>query len=88
MEYKLMVRCGFVNYLMKQNGEPVGCKTKLDSAEWILAQNKPFRSTEFEDFQIAAKTENGDEYFFEGVWPEQKKPAPKKRSRIKDRVCE
>lgn len=80
MEYKLMVRCGSVNYLMKQNGEPVGCKAKQDSAEWILEQNKPFRSTEFADFPIAVKTQRGDEYFFEGVWPEpQKKPTRRKK---------
>ena len=85
MEYKLMVRCGSVNYLMKQNGEPVGSKTTKDSAEWMLEQNKPFRSKEFEDFPIAVRTERGDEYFFEGVWPE---PQKKPRKSIKDKVCE
>ena len=85
MEYKLMVRCGFVNYRMKQSGGAVGSKTELSNAEWMLEQNKPFRSKEFEDFPIAVRTERGDEYFFEGVWPE---PQKKPRKRIKDKVCE
>lgn len=80
MEYNLMVRNGKVNYLMKQKYGEVGSSTPKDSAEWILAQNKPFRSTEFPDYPIAVKTENGDEYFFEGIWPEpQKKPARRKK---------
>ena len=80
MEYKLSVNNGLVNYLMKQNGEPVGCKTKQDSAEWMLEQNKPFRSTEYPGYPIAVKTENGDEYFFEVTWDR-----PKRRK--KDVVC-
>ena len=85
MEYKLMVRCGYVNYVMKQKNGNVGSKSKLDTTEWILEQNKPFRSAEFADFPIAVKTAQGDEYFFEGVWPE---PQKKPRKRIKDKVCE
>ena len=81
MEYKLMVRCGFVNYVMKQKSGTVGSKAKKDSAEWILAQNKPFRSTEIENYPIAVRTEHGDEYFFEGVWPEPKKK-PTRRKKV------
>ena len=85
MGYKLTIASGCnVNYLMKQNGEPVGCRTKLESAEWMLAQYKPERSTEFPGYPIHVTVADGTEYYYEGIWPEQKKS----RKRIKDVVCE
>ena len=80
MDYRFMVRRGQVKYLMRQKSGMVGSATPRDSAEWITENNKPFRSTEFPDYPIAVKTENGDEYFFEGIWPEpQKKPTRRKK---------
>lgn len=82
MGYQLIIaKNGKVNYLMKQKDGPVGSATPLSTAEWMLEQNKPFRSTEYPGFPVAVKTENGDEYFFEGTWD-----APK-RKRKKDAVC-
>lgn len=86
MEYRLMVRSGKVNYLMRQKDGPVGSATPKDSAEWMLEQYKPFRSTEFPDYPIAVTVADGTEYFYEGIWPEPPKKKPRKR--MKDVVCE
>ena len=80
MDFKLMVRCGKINYLVKQNGEPVGSSTPKDSAEWMLEQYKPVRSTEFPNYPISVTVADGTQYFYEGIWPEpQKKPTRRKK---------
>ena len=84
MDYKLTSANGRINYIMKQESGPVGSNTRLDSAEWMLKENKPFRSTEFEGYPIGVKVECGTEYFFEGEWPE---PQKKPKKRKKDAVC-
>lgn len=81
-DYKLDVQNGRVKYIMVQKFGPVGSDTREDSALWMLAQNKPFRSTTLEGYPIGVRTENGDEYFFAGVWPQKRQ-----KKRIKDAVC-
>lgn len=84
MGYQLIIaKNGKVNYLMKQKDGPVGSATPLSTAEWMLAQYKPERSTEFPGYPIRV-TVAGTDYYYEGLWPEKKKP----RKRIKDVVCE
>lgn len=84
MNYILKSNNGRVKYIMKNKDGSVGSDTRLDSAEWMLRENKPFRSTEFPGYPIGVKVECGTKYFFEGVWPDE----PKKKRRTKDVVCE
>ena len=84
MEYTLMTTNGRVKYIMRQSSGTVGSDTPKSSAEWMLQNNGAFKSMEFEGYPIGVKTQKGDEYFFQGVWPEPKR----KRKRVKDVVCE
>lgn len=86
MGYTLYSQNGRIRYIMKPiKGENVGTDTRLDSAEWMLHDNKPFRSTEYTGYPIGVKVECGTEYYFEGEWPDE---APrKKRRRTKNKVC-
>ena len=68
MEYKLSVIGGKVRYLARVKNEVVGSDTLEDTALWMLQQDKPRRSDEFEGFPIAVKV-GGTEYFFSGSWP-------------------
>lgn len=82
-EYRLDVQNGRVKYVMMQKCGPVGSDTRVDSARWMLENNRPFRSAAIEGYPIGVRTENGDEYFFAGEWE-----AQKRRRRMKDAVCE
>lgn len=84
MDYRLTSANGRINYIMKQENGPVGNNTRLDSAEWMLRENKPFKSTEFPGYPVGVKVECGTEYFFEGEWHE---PQKKTKKRKKDAVC-
>lgn len=83
--YTLNSHNGRIKFIMKpKDGRIVGTDTRLDSAEWMLRENKPFRSTEFPGYPVGVKVECGTEYFFEGDWPDEK---PKRKRRTKDKVC-
>ena len=81
MDFKLKSQNGRIRYYMAQKSGVVGNDTRLDSAEWMLREHKPYRTGKIEGFPVTVMC-NGHEYFFEGEWPE-----PKKR-RTKDKVCE
>ena len=86
MNYKLKSQNGRIRYMMKpKDGRIVGTDTRLDSAEWMLAHTKPFKSSEFPGYPIGARVECGTEYYFEGEWMDE---PPKKRRRTKDIVLE
>lgn len=93
MNYKLTSQNGRINYIMLQQTGPVGSETRLDSAEWMLAQNKPRKSKKFDGYPIAVKV-NGADYFFPGEWVEEqnvenvKPDRNKSKKRMKDVVCE
>ena len=85
MEYKLKSEGGQVKYYMESVADRqtvrVGSDTKLDSAEWMLNEGKPYRSDEIEGYPIAVKM-NGSVYFFKGEWAEPKR----RKRRVKDSV--
>ena len=68
----LTVRNGKVNYVVVQKGGVVGNNMLLTTAETMMENGKVKRSTKIEGYPISV-TVNGIEYFFEGVWPGEKK---------------
>ena len=80
MNIKLNAIGGKVQYLARVKGEVIGSDTLEDTALWMLQQDKPRRSDEFEGFPIAV-TVGGTEYFFSGVIEDEPKPARPQRKR-------
>ena len=72
MNYTLTIRNGKVNYLMQQKYCTVGSTIMKDTAESMLAQGNPKKSEQFKNYPISVEYA-GNEYFFEGVWPAEKK---------------
>lgn len=68
MNIKLNVNGDKVKYLARVKGEVIGSDTREDTALWMIEQNKPHRSDEFDGFPIAVNV-SGVEYFFAGEWP-------------------
>lgn len=85
--YKLAEKDGRVRYFMGDAKNVTGSDTRIDSAEWMLKEGKPYRSNQIEGYPIAVEC-NGSTYFFEGSWDEPSifdEPKPRKR-RKKDEV--
>ena len=81
MDYKLKSQNGRIRFVTRQYGANICHETRLDSAEWMLNEYKPYKSTEFEGYEVGVRVADGNEYFFEGTWN-------KPRRRKKDIVCE
>ena len=78
-DFVLNVRNGHVRYIERTAPGPTSVReTTLDAARWLIEDNPPFRSHEFEGYPIAVRTERGSEYFLEGVWPEKNRKKRKK----------
>ena len=77
MNYTLTIRNGKVNYLMRQKYCTVCSSIMKDTAESMLAQGNPKKSDQFKNYPISVEYA-GNEYFFEGVWPAEKKNKKRK----------
>ena len=82
MNIKLHVVNGKVKYLARVKGEVVGSDTREDTAQWMIQQDTPRKSDEFDGFPIAVKV-GGTEYFFEGVIEDDPKPKPQRKRRTR-----
>ena len=101
MQYALNAQRGKVKYIMIQKGQPVGSETSVETAEWLLAQGKPFYSPNYDGYEIGVIV-RGDEYAIAGVWHKdapacerdyceiapQESAKPRRKRRQKDIVCE
>ena len=89
MNIKLHVVNGKVKYLARVKVprvgvEVVGSDTRDDTAQWMIQQDTPRKSDEFDGFPIAVKV-GGTEYFFEGIIEDDPKPAPRAQKKRRTR---
>lgn len=78
MSYRLNNVEGRIKYFVRGKNGTTGSTTRTDSAEWMLRENKPYRSDEFEGYPIAVDC-NRNTYFFSGTWiePDETEVEPK-----------
>ena len=87
MKINLHVVNGKVKYLARVKVprlgvEVVGSDTRDDTAIWMIQQDTPRKSDEFDGFPIAVKV-GGTEYFFEGIIEDEPKPRAQRKRRTR-----